>query len=295
MSSKSPARQRRDDRRGIRPAAAVKLIVSYDGTEFGGSQRQPGSRTVQGELEQAVARVFGVDAPVYLAGRTDQGVHAAGQVASFADYRPELQSSTVERALNAHLPGDLAVIAVTRMPLGFHARHDAVWREYRYRIWVGSRQPLAIRYTWQRESTLAMPEMAAAAAMLIGTHDVAAFAAGGEGVPWSEKRTKGRGTVRTIHHCAVVEIEPWWSETATGQLMEIRIVADAFLPKMVRAITGALVEIGRANRPATWIRDLIAAQDRRLAPMNAPAHGLTLWRVGYAGDPIADGYTRLAR
>jgi tRNA pseudouridine38-40 synthase len=128
--------------------------------------------------------------------------------------------------------------------------------------------------------------MAAAAAMLIGTHDVAAFAAGGEGVPWSDRRKRGRGTVRTIHLCTAEEAVPWWGAEPPGQLVEIRIVADAFLPRMVRGIVGALVEIGQGNRARDWMAELLAGQDRRLGPMNAPAHGLTLWRVGYANDPI---------
>jgi tRNA pseudouridine38-40 synthase len=267
----------------------LKLVVAYDGRAFFGSQRQDGKRTVQGELERAIEQVFGFPVPAYLAGRTDQGVHAVGQVASLADDRPDLRDQTVQKALNAHLPDDLAVTAVERRPLGFHARYDALWREYRYRIWTGVRQPIAAGFVWQRSGPLDTDTISAAAAKLIGTHDVASFAGGGEGVPGSERQERARGTIRTILLCDVRQGYPWWGNAdPTGTLLELRIVADGFLPRMVRSVTGALIEIGRGARPETWIDDLMASRDRRLGPTTAPAHGLTLWRVGYDEDDPRD-------
>jgi tRNA pseudouridine38-40 synthase len=267
----------------------VKLVVAYDGRAFFGSQRQDGKRTVQGELERAIDQMVGFPVPVYLAGRTDQGVHAVGQVASLADYRPDLRDRTVLKALNAHLPDDLAVTEVERRPLGFHARYDARWREYRYRVWTGVRQPIAAGFVWQRPGTLDLDAMNAAAMKLIGTHDVASFAGGGEGVPGSERQSRARGTTRTIFVCGVHRILPWWGcADATGSLAELRIAADGFLPRMVRSVMGALAEIGRGARPGTWIDELLASRDRRLGPMTAPAHGLTLWRVGYDEDDPDD-------
>jgi tRNA pseudouridine38-40 synthase len=268
----------------------LKLVLAYDGRSFFGSQRQDGKRTVQGELEQAIEDVVGFPVPVYLAGRTDQGVHAVGQVASLADHRPELRDQTVQKALNAHLPDDLAVTAVERRPLGFHARYDARWREYRYRLWTGVRQPIAAGFVWQRPGTLDRDAMSAAALKLIGTHDVASFAGGGEGVPGSDRQSRARGTTRTILVCEVRRICPWWgSADPTGTLLEVRIAADGFLPRMVRSVMGALAEIGRGARPETWIDELLASRDRRLGPITAPAHGLTLWRVGYDEDDPRDG------
>jgi tRNA pseudouridine38-40 synthase len=269
----------------------VKLVVAYDGRGFFGSQRQAGKRTVQGELERAIEDVVGFPVPAYLAGRTDQGVHAVGQVASLADHRPDLRDQTVLKALNAHLPDDLAVTSVERKPLGFHARYDARWREYRYRLWTGVRQPLAAGFVWQRPGgSLDLDAMNTAAASLTGTHDVASFAGGGEGIPGSERQSKARGTTRTILVCDVCQICPWWGTGDTGEtLLELRIAADGFLPRMVRSVTGALVEIGRGARPATWIDELLANRDRRLGPTTAPADGLTLWRVGYDEDDPHDG------
>ncbi|MGI8477535.1 MAG: tRNA pseudouridine synthase A [Thermomicrobiales bacterium] len=286
-ASKSAARLRQE--RGGRPSGALKITVSYDGKDFFGSQRQPGKRTVQGELERAILETVGVELPVYLAGRTDQGVHAAGQVGSFADYRPGMELETLRRALNARLADDSSVQKVERKHLGFHARYDAAWREYRYRIWCGVRQPLTATMTWQRETSLDIARMALGAEKLSGPLEMAAFAGGGEGVPWSDRRRSARGTVRTILLASVIgQTVTWGASSDAGSLIEIRLVADGFLPRMVRGIVGALVEIGRGAREPEWIDELVAGGDRRLGPMNAPAHGLTLWRVGYGSDDPRD-------
>lgn len=269
------------------PAAReiVRLRVAYDGREFYGSQRQGNARTVQAELERAAEEVFGKAVPIYLAGRTDRGVHAAGQVASFADIRPDMPGSVVRNALNANLPRDVAVLEAKREPMGFHARHSARWREYRYRIWMGVEHPLARGFVWFRSKELAREPMDRAGQRLIGTHDFASFAGGGEGVPWSTAKS-GRGTVRTMYHCSVREIAPWWGPApCDGTLLELRVVGDGFLPRMVRGIVGSMVEIGHQRRSPEWITELIELKDRRRAPMNAPPDGLTLWAVGYDEDP----------
>lgn len=271
-----------------RPPAAVKLVVAYNGANFAGSQRQRDARTVQAELERVVTEIWGIETPVYLAGRTDGGVHAVGQVGSCADRRPDLRNETLRSALNAGLPEDLAVVSVERKPVGFHARHDAIWRSYRYRIWSGPPHPLLIGQTWQRNSPLLVEAMQEAAAKLLGTHDVAGFVSGGEGVSWSDRTKQPRGTVRTIVRCEVRAAETDVG-VGTGQLIEVDVAADGFLPRMVRGIVGTLVEIGRQLRPPTWIDELLALRDRRVGAMNAPAHGLVLWRVGYAGDELGPG------
>jgi tRNA pseudouridine38-40 synthase len=261
---------------------SLKLVVSYDGSGFAGSQIQPGQRTVQEELERVLSRLFQQETRVTLAGRTDQGVHAAGQVASLPDCRPDLYNETIVRALNASLPEDVAIVSVERVEPSFHARFDAKWREYRYRLWVGNREPLARQQVWLAPGTLDADLITEAANALIGEHDFGAFAGGGQGVPWSARKEAPRGTVRRVFCSELVSIDPWWRESdGQGQLLEYRIVADGFLPRMVRNISGALVEIGRGVQPPSWIEELLALRDRRYAPGTAPPQGLTLWRIGY--------------
>ncbi|MGC4104966.1 MAG: tRNA pseudouridine(38-40) synthase TruA [Thermomicrobiales bacterium] len=267
-----------------------KLTVAYDGGGFHGSQRQTGKRSVQEDLEHALGVLGGRAVAATFAGRTDSGVHAVGQVVSCDDLIPTMPDATIVRALNAHLADDLAVVAARRVAAGFHARYDATWREYRYRIWLGPRQPLARGIVWERRSGLDVHAMNAGAAQFLGTHDVASFAGGGEGVPWSERHDRPRGTVRTITHCSVRPVAPWWGLAAkAGDAIEIRVVADGFLPRMVRTMVGALVEIGDRSRPRPpdWISQLLLERDRRKGPATAPPHGLVLWRVGY-GDDVPD-------
>jgi len=272
--------------------ASLALTVSYDGSGFAGAQAQPGQRTVQGTLEEALGRLFRQPTKVVLAGRTDRGVHAAGQVVSCHDGRPDWTLDRLQTALNAQAPADLAVVAAARRADAFHARYDAVWREYRYRIWTGGRAPLARSFVWERTGAVDLAAMRAGAARFVGKRDFATFAGGGEGAPWSARRTRPRGTERTVIRCDVREIEAWWGPRRDERrCVEIRVAADGFLPQMVRAMTSALLEVGQGRRPPEWIDDLLTAADRRAGPMTAPAHGLILWRVGYDDDAPDDGPT----
>jgi len=264
------------------------LTIAYDGRGYFGSQRQGKRRTVQAELEQAISDLWEAEATAVFAGRTDQGVHATGQVVSTPDRRPDLADGQIKKALNVRLPDDLAVQQVERRPEGFHARYDALWREYRYRLWTGTRQPLIEGLVAQRERRVDIDALREAAAWMVGTHDLAAFAGGGEGVPWSERQRAPRGTTRTVLCCSVERLRPWWAQEPAGDLIEIRVAADGFLPRMVRNIAGALIEAGRGERPSNWMADLIAGRDRRLAGMTAPANGLIFWRVGYENDSLLD-------
>lgn len=266
----------------------LKLTLAYDGTGFQGSQRQMNGRSVQEDLENALSRLNGQAMDVVLAGRTDAGVHAIGQVASVADMRPAMSDERMVRAINAHLADDVSVVRCERQPGAFHARFDATWREYRYRIWWGTPQPLLRHRVWQRIAPLDVDAMNEGAAALSGPVDLASFAGMGQGVPASPVRQTTRGTVRTIHHCSVREVGPWWGiapEAGTG--VEIRILADGFLPHSVRTIASALAEIGQGRRPRNWIDQLIETADRRSGPQTAPPHGLVLWRVGY-GNVVPD-------
>jgi tRNA pseudouridine38-40 synthase len=261
------------------------LVVSYDGCGFAGSQIQPGQRTIQEELERAVSRLFKQETRITLAGRTDQGVHAAGQVASLPDCRPEVENEAIARALNAILPEDVAIVAVERAEASFHARYDAKWREYRYRLWTGQREPLGRQQVWMVPGRIDPDLMSRAAIKLAGEHDFGAFAGSGQGVPWSDRQRAPRGTVRRVFHSDLVAIEPWWKEIGNQrQLWEYRIVADGFLPRMVRNMVGALTEIGRGAQSLGWIEELLALRDRRYAGGTAPPHGLILWRIGYGTE-----------
>lgn len=272
-----------------------KLTLSYDGTEFYGSQRQRNQRSVQEDLEHALSKVAGKHVSVTLAGRTDRGVHAAGQVASCEDARPDFDERTMIRALNATLADDVAVVKAERVAAAFHAQHDATWREYRYRLWSGPRQPMLRRYAWHRTALLDIDAMNDAAQRLQGYHQFASFTGGGEGTPWSTRAQQPRSTWRTVFHSSVREVQP---ETGVlpelGASYEMRVIADGFLPQMVRAMVGACVEIGRGARSAEWIDELLSMADRRKGPPTATAHGLVLWRVGYEDDipePGPDGFT----
>jgi tRNA pseudouridine38-40 synthase len=187
--------------------------------------------------------------------------------------------------MNAHLGQDIAVLEANLEPNGFHARYSAAWREYRYRIWAGIRQPNAEGYVWGFPQPLDLVRMADAANRIAGEHDFAAFASGGEGVPWSSRKQRQHGSTRVVHVCTVRERESWWGATQRdGTLIEVRIVANGFLPRMVRGIVGTLIEIGRGARPPELVDELFETRDRRTAPKNVPAEGLTLWAVGYGNE-----------
>jgi len=269
---------------------SYRLTLSYDGTAFAGSQIQPGQRTVQGELEAALRRLGGNAAVTTFAGRTDRGVHAFGQVAAVGFPEWRATAGDLERALAARLPGDVAARDVVESDSAFNPRFDAVWREYRYWIVPGVMSPFLGRYAWLLRDGGDAARMNEAAGFLLGTHDFASFAGGGEGVPWSERSTRKRGTTRTLLRCAVrtQELTPGPGRDGGAAALEFRIAADGFLPRMVRNIAGALVEVGQGRREPAWLGEILAARDRRQGSELAPAHGLTLWRVGFPGDALED-------
>lgn len=263
----------------------LQLVVSYDGSNFAGSQLQRGVRTVQGELGAALTALAGSPVRTVFAGRTDRGVHAAGQVVTCADIRPGEADERILRAVNGLLPEDISVTSVRRRPASFHARFDSLWREYRYRIWSGPRQPLVRGHVWERIARLDAMKMHQAAQEFVGERDMAALASHGRGVPWSERDSSRRGTVRTVLRCECEAVKPWWCAGGDeGTLIEIQVAADGFLPRMVRAMVSLLVEVGRGARRPGWIGEVLSSRDRRQAVGSAPAHGLVLWRVGYADD-----------
>lgn len=261
----------------------ARITLEYDGTRFAGSQYQPGQRTVQGVVEEALARLTGEWRRITLAGRTDTGVHARGQVANLwapARFSPAI----LGRALNALLPEDIAVVAVIPAPAGFHARFSASSRRYAYLIWNGPvRSPLRRATSWHVTAPLDVAAMQAAADHLVGEHDFASFAGDGHGVPNEEGRRPG--TRRRVLTLTVAVAEA----TESGRLIRITIEASSFLPHMVRNIAGALVAVGRGAWPAAAMGEVLAATDRRRSAPTAPPRGLTLDAVAYERD--ADYHT----
>jgi len=241
-----------------RTARRFRATVEYDGTEFSGFQVQPGSRTVQGELEAALARLTGgTRQPVQGAGRTDAGVHAAGQVIAFT-YPGELPVEALTDALNGTLPPDVAIRDLRPVPAGFNPRYAARYREYRYTIWNGPRSPLRERTSLWVRSSLDVAAMAEAASAFVGRHDFSAFG-GADPQP-----------VRTIHRLRVRRV---------GQAVEIDVRADAFLRGMVRRIVATLLAVGKGTLEPREVAGLLTARAPALRGAAAPACGLCLRRV----------------
>ena len=243
--------------------ATFRLTLEYDGTEFEGWQRQPaGHRSVQAELERALAEIAGAPVGVAGAGRTDAGVHALGQLAA-ASFETALDPATLRRALNAKLPPDVAVVSAAHAPAGWNPRFAAREKHYRYQIWnARERSPLRARRFHHEPRGLDVEALAEAACRLTGKHDFAAFQAAGSEV---------RDTVRTLRVLSV-------AGEAGGELL-IDAHGDGFLRHMVRNLVGTLLEVGLGRRPPAWVNEVREARDRRRAGATAPARGLVLIHV----------------
>jgi tRNA pseudouridine38-40 synthase len=243
------------------PARRFRARVEYDGTDFAGFQVQPGVRTVQGELETALAKLGnGQRQPVDGAGRTDAGVHAIGQVIAFT-YAGRLTAAELGRALDALLPTDVAIRDVRQAPAQFHPRYAARYREYRYTVWNGPRSPLRERTALGVRVPLDTAAMERAGSAFIGRHDFTAVGAVG---------AADRSPVRTVHSVRV---------RRDGPLVTIDVRADAFLRGMVRRIVAVLLEVGRGKMNETDVRAALAARTPALDGATAAAKGLCLRRV----------------
>jgi tRNA pseudouridine38-40 synthase len=254
-----------------------KITLAYDGTDFVGWQRQASGISVQGLLENALRELDGRDVAVAGAGRTDAGAHALGQVAGFSLERA-IAADAVLRALNARLPDSVRVLAAQEANDTFHPRFDARAKRYRYRIWngpVGS--PFERRYAWHIHEPLDVDAMAAAARMVEGRHDFAAFQASGGATKTTERTILESAIVRS----AIGDRSAITRSAIADSLVTYDVSGTGFLRHMVRAIAGTLVEIGRGRQRPEWMAEVIASADRGAAGPTAPAHGLFLVAVDY--------------
>lgn len=241
----------------------LKLTIAYDGTRLVGWQRQAKGDSVQGLLEDSLARFEGARVTVHGAGRTDAGVHALGQVAS-VQVTFDHDLATLTRALNAQLPEDVRVLSIDEVSPDFHARFSARSKTYRYQIRHGIiADPFERAFVWHMPERLEVDAMRAAAGVLVGTHDFSAFQSAGSGV---------HDTVRTMTQSELGD--------ANGRLTYV-ITGDGFLRHMVRAIVGTLVEVGRGFREIDTMLSLLQGSARADAGPTAPPQGLFLVRVDY--------------
>ncbi len=250
----------------------LALVVEYEGTHYHGFQYQANAPSIQGELEKAISRFTGESLRVRGAGRTDAGVHALGQVVAFDTDATHLLGGFV-RGLNFYLPDEIAVKAAYRAADDFDPRRMAVSRTYRYTINCGAtRSPLIRRTACQLGEPLDMRKMRSAASEFVGKHDFARFAA-----------PLGRPGASTVRHIYEAKLHQ------DGKIISLEVEGNAFLPRQVRRMAGALVDVGRQRFTTDELRSMIHCEPSGLVARSLPAHGLCLLRVTYADFPSEVG------
>ena len=281
---------------------SFRVTVAYDGSDFVGWQRQAAGTSIQGLLEDAARALDDRDVTVIGAGRTDAGVHALGQVAAFTLERT-ISADSLVRAMNARLPETVRILEASEVPAGFHPQFDARAKTYRYRMWnADAMSPFERRYAWHLPGRLDVDAMRAAAGLLEGEHDFAAFQGTGSDVATTVRRI----LASRIADCglridcglpiasspiasspiasspiAPSPIAPSAVRNPQSALLEYEITGSGFLRHMVRAIAGSLVEVGRGRQAPDWIARVMASRDRCAAGQTAPASGLFLVGVDY--------------
>lgn len=243
----------------------IRLVVAYDGTEYHGWQKQPGWRTVQEMVEQAARRVARHQVTIIGAGRTDAGVHAAGQVANFLTTSP-MPCGKLQHAIGSRLPKDISIISADEVALEFRATRDAISKLYRYVIFHGSHRPVEQhrqRFVYHFWNQLDVERMRAGATYFVGEHDFAAFAS---------KGSPRENTIRTVLRA---EVSTWYNE------IRIDVEGTGFLYHQVRNMVGTLIEVGRGHWPVERVGEILATCDRSHAGPTAPARGLCLQWVCY--------------
>ena len=246
----------------------IRLVVEYDGSELHGWQRQAGVPTVQQHLEESLAQLLQHATQVTGASRTDAGVHARGQVASFRTEKP-IPLHGIRRGLNSLLPEAIAIRSATEMPEEFHPRFSATGKHYRYTLLVAAdRSPRWRTRAWHHPEALDVHAMIAASRALIGEHDFAAFRAAG---------CTAKTTLRRVESVTF---------TRLGDLLEVDVRGNAFLRNMVRILVGTLTEVGTGRRPIAQVAEILASKDRTKAGITAPPQGLELMAVHYDGTRV---------
>lgn len=241
----------------------LKILLSYEGTDYCGWQIQPNGPSIQQELSDAVHRVTGERRHPTASGRTDSGVHALGQVAQLQTNSP-LALENLRKAINANLPPSIVIHEMAEAPATFDVVRDAKWKLYRYVFHDGPVPDVFLRrFSWHVHRPLDVTAMETAAREFLGTHDFRCFES-----QWPNRVS----SVRTIRQCQPVRL---------GNLVYLDVEANGFLYNMVRAIAGTLYEIGRGKWPISMARKILETGDRRIAGPNAPARGLFLVRVEY--------------
>ncbi|MEI6874506.1 MAG: tRNA pseudouridine(38-40) synthase TruA [Spirochaetota bacterium] len=250
----------------------IRLVISYDGTDFGGWQRQINAPTIQGEVEKALARMHGRSIPLYGAGRTDSGVHARGQVANFYTDIASIEAGRFVPALNKFLPRSIRVLEASEAHFDFHARFDARLRRYRYFILPARRpDPFRLRYAHQVSRVPDLAQINAMASALIGETDFTAL---------SSARDPSLSKRRTV-----LEASFRWE----SGLLVFEIAANAFMLRMVRSIVGSLLHWEAEGSAPAALHAALATGDRALAGPTAPSRGLFFWNAEYYDSPRKPG------
>jgi tRNA pseudouridine38-40 synthase len=243
----------------------LKIEVAYDGSGYVGWQRQPNGLSIQEKIEQVLKHLSGKQINLHGASRTDTGVHALGMVANFE--WPVLRPTHLEiiQSLNSLLPEDIRILSVKKVSKKFHARFDAKWKLYRYRILNSNVQdPFRRQFTWWIQKRLNVSRMKKAASFIKGKHDFSSLAVN----PGYERESM----IRRIRSCEVKR---------KGDEIHIEVLGNGFLYKMVRTMVGTLVEVGKGKRSPQSIKELLSLKDRTQAGKTAPAQGLFLVKVIY--------------
>jgi tRNA pseudouridine38-40 synthase len=247
------------------PLERLRLTIAYDGTGFAGWQSQPNRNGVQDHLEAAFQTILGQKVRVHGSGRTDAGVHALGQVAHVDVLAGKFSPRVWRLALNANLPADVRILGCRRVSAEFHARFFAQGKMYRYRIWNNEIfHPLEVGRAWHIPQRLELDRLTACATLFSGEHDFASFAA--------NRGTPAETTVRTIHEIKVKR---------AGPAVSLEFSGDGFLYRMVRMITGSLVQVGLGRKEESWLEEFLRSPGKRKTNHSAPAEGLYLVRVLY--------------